>query len=138
MERAARAQFSRQLREWLAIWRNVHTRKQARNERHRGSAVLGACLLLGACADDPIPTAVSPPAASTPRPEFRPTSVTLITGDRVHLSPVPGRPPLVRVEPGPGRERMGFVLRRSTPGHGDDISIIPRDAVDLLASGAVV
>ncbi|RSN46417.1 S8 family serine peptidase, partial [Actinomadura sp. WAC 06369] len=58
-------------------------------------------------------------------------SVTLVTGDRVAVTARDGRAPLVDVEPGPGRERIGFSVHVTE----DAITVTPMDAVPLLAEG---
>ncbi len=76
---------------------------------------------------EPDPTA-APSAAAV-------TTVTLITGDRVHLSEGPGGEPLVAVQAAPGREGMDF-LSYTVPGAaGPDAIVLPRDAVALVETG---
>jgi len=55
--------------------------------------------------------------------------VTLVTGDRVRVTPTDGDRHVVDVRPGPGR-RVSFATRR-TPG---GLEVIPSDAVRLLAA----
>jgi len=57
-------------------------------------------------------------------------TVTLITGDRVSLAP-DGGPGAVHVQPGPGRDHIGFVTHRV----GDETIVIPHDVAELVASG---
>jgi uncharacterized protein (TIGR03382 family) len=63
------------------------------------------------------------------------TTVTLITGDRVHVTTLVGRPPALRIEPGAGRDHIDFIQREDRNAGHDDISIIPGDAAALLAAG---
>jgi subtilisin family serine protease len=64
------------------------------------------------------------------------TSVTLLTGDVVHVERRGGRP-VVHVEPGPGRASIAFRHRRfSRPGE-EEIHVVPSDAIPLIASGQV-
>ncbi|WP_083999962.1 S8 family serine peptidase [Actinomadura kijaniata] len=58
-------------------------------------------------------------------------TVTLITGDRVHVREDAGGRPLVRIEPGAGREKVAF-YRRS---RGGELSVVPADAAPLVAAG---
>src|SRR5688500_10796491 len=66
---------------------------------------------------------IAPRAATTARPHV----VTLITGDRLTLAG-DGQ---VGIEPGPGRERIPFVMSR----HRGHISVIPADALPYLRAG---
>jgi subtilisin family serine protease len=58
--------------------------------------------------------------------------VTLVTGDRVQLLGRPGADQAFSVDPAPGREQVGFVRESQT---GGDLTIVPVDAVPLLAAG---
>ncbi|MGN9788152.1 S8 family peptidase [Nonomuraea sp. ZG12] len=60
-----------------------------------------------------------------------PKTITLITGDKVTLRPIPGEQTRLDVEPGPSREKVNFVHRRGEEG----LSIVPVDAMPLLAAG---
>ncbi|MFE6817203.1 S8 family serine peptidase [Streptomyces sp. NPDC057675] len=60
-------------------------------------------------------------------------TVTLVTGDQVVLTAFAGGREGVTVRPGPGREHVSFTYRS----HGDSLSVIPSDALELLRSGAV-
>src|SRR5688572_14595872 len=55
-------------------------------------------------------------------------TVTLITGDRVTLGP-PGDV-RVHVQPGRGRDRVGFLTQRV----GEQTLVIPRDVAELVVS----
>lgn len=62
-------------------------------------------------------------------------TVTLLTGDRVRLQPTPGAgPPKLSVEPGPGRDGIGFVDRVTVdPVSGNRrVSVVPSDALELI------
>ncbi|MFF5174722.1 S8 family serine peptidase [Micromonospora sp. NPDC000089] len=77
------------------------------------------------------PTAA--PAAGRPA-AAPPTTVTLITGDRVTLTGTgTGAGTGAAVRPGPGREKIRFLVRRER-GH---LSVLPTDAVPLVRSGRV-
>jgi hypothetical protein len=56
-------------------------------------------------------------------------AVTLITGDRVLYAMGPGGP-TVHVEPGPGRNRVGFATVR----HRDHLLVIPNDVTRLVVT----
>ncbi|WP_436758279.1 S8 family peptidase [Streptosporangium sp. V21-05] len=60
-----------------------------------------------------------------------PKTITLITGDKVTLRSLPNRQTQLDVKPGPGREKINFVHRRA----GEGLSIVPVDAMPLLAAG---
>ncbi|MEU8418878.1 S8 family serine peptidase [Amycolatopsis japonica] len=62
-----------------------------------------------------------------------PRTLTLITGDRLTVQERPGGVPALAVQPGPGRERMGF--RRSQDKNG--WSVYPADALPLVANGVL-
>ncbi|MGK5741225.1 S8 family peptidase [Micromonospora sp. URMC 103] len=68
--------------------------------------------------------ATTPPVASTSR------TVTLLTGDTVHVGTVDGQT-AVDVVPGRGRERIPFITHSA----GEDVRVIPADAVGLLNRG---
>jgi subtilisin family serine protease len=91
---------------------------------------------LGACAE---PGSVEEPAAievdSAVVDGAQPSTVTLITGDRVRLVPGADGRTAVEVVPGPGREDTRFFQRRRGQGADETIQVVPRDAVPFLASG---
>jgi len=90
-------------------------------------------IALGACAAD-LPTAGGDPPAQ----ELASWSaITLLTGDRVRLLHVPGAEDVIALEPGPGRERIGFVQTTRLHGGERDVSIVPRDALPLVAAGVL-
>src|SRR5919206_4940619 len=74
-------------------------------------------------------------AAATPPPPARAASyaVTLLTGDRVDLTERADGRTTMAIQPASGREHVGFL----TSGKGDDLTVLPADAADLVASGAV-
>ncbi len=76
---------------------------------------------------DPDPTRSSPPPNGVPRYG----ALTLITGDRVIVSPGTGTAPDIRVEPGPGRAGVGHLTQR----RGAAITVIPNDVHELVADG---
>jgi hypothetical protein len=56
-------------------------------------------------------------------------TVTLVTGDVVGVRTVRGRPPLVTIQPGPGRQGVIFSTYVDTRGH---IEVLPRDVAPLV------
>jgi hypothetical protein len=78
-----------------------------------------------------------PGAAGAPQPpaavpgEAAGRTVTLVTGDRVHLVAGRGTSQSVRVERGPGRKGITFVRRMK----GRELTIIPSDAAPLVMAG---
>ncbi|PZG20999.1 peptidase S8 [Nonomuraea aridisoli] len=60
-----------------------------------------------------------------------PKTITLITGDKVTLRPLPSRQTQLDVQPGAGRDGIHFVHRRGE----DGLSVVPADAMPLLAEG---
>src|SRR5215208_2464931 len=78
-----------------------------------------ASVVLAGCAPEPAevvgsdarPTTVAAVAAPTSIAPQRLSRITLVTGDRVLLSQADGREPAIAVEPGPGRDQVGFVSR---------------------------
>ncbi|MBM0239650.1 S8 family serine peptidase [Micromonospora sp. ATA32] len=94
-----------------------------------------ALLVLGVSAVAPggSPASAQPRAAkpaTTPAVASKPRTVTLLTGDTVHLSTVDGRT-AVDVVPGKGRERIPFITHSA----GEDVRVIPADAIGLLNRG---
>ncbi|MEV4480636.1 S8 family serine peptidase [Micromonospora coxensis] len=106
--------------------------------RRRKTAALGLVLGLAVTAPAAVPaTASAAPSAGDPaaRPAVapakptKPTTVTLVTGDRVTVT-ADGK---AAVRPGPGREDLRFVVRRDR-GH---LSVTPQDAVAPIRAGRV-
>ncbi|MFC3450189.1 S8 family peptidase [Amycolatopsis speibonae] len=62
-----------------------------------------------------------------------PRTLTLITGDRVTVQERQGGAPALSVQPGPGRERMGFQRSQDKSGW----SVYPADALPLVAKGVL-
>src|SRR5687768_4513132 len=62
-------------------------------------------------------------------------TVTLVTGDRVRVRRGRDGRSAVAVEPGPGREGVGFVQQGSWKDGVEEMRVIPRDALPLVASG---
>ncbi|WP_410649547.1 S8 family serine peptidase [Amycolatopsis sp. cmx-4-54] len=62
-----------------------------------------------------------------------PRTLTLITGDRLTVQERPGDLPALAVQPGPGRERMGFQRSQGKDGW----SVYPADALPLVAKGTL-
>jgi hypothetical protein len=79
----------------------------------------------------PKPTPVSPAAAGGAA-SLKGKRFTLVTGDVVTVGSERGEP-RVDIEPGKGREGIGFVRR----GSGADLQVIPVDVAPLIATGAV-
>ncbi|GAB3179628.1 subtilisin family serine protease [Micromonospora palomenae] len=94
-----------------------------------------ALVVLGVSAVAPggPPASAQPRAAkptTTPTVASKPRTVTLLTGDTVHVSTVDGQT-AVGVVPGKGRERIPFITHSA----GEDVRVIPADAVGLLNRG---
>ncbi|HVQ90792.1 MAG TPA: hypothetical protein VMU51_07125, partial [Mycobacteriales bacterium] len=99
-----------------------------------------ALVLAGPLAVVPLPAAAAAPAAA---PTVAPAAsnradgavVTLLTGDRVRRFIGSGGEPAVAVEPAAGRERVGFVRESRPAAGGAHLSVVPADALPLLAAG---
>ncbi|MEU2167778.1 S8 family serine peptidase [Micromonospora chersina] len=94
-------------------------------------AVVGTAALT---AVNPSPTRAAPQlaASSGPAPHLEHHTVALITGDTVALTRGPEGITSYRITPGPGRADITFLTRSSGPG---DVSVVPSDALTLLAAG---
>ncbi|MFI6229311.1 S8 family serine peptidase [Micromonospora echinospora] len=101
-----------------------------RRRRHIAVGLLLG-LLLGPAPAVPSASAVParPPAPGAVPAGERPSTVTLLTGDRVTV--IGGS--AVSVRPGPGRTGMTFLTERT----GDRLTVLPRDAAHLVRSGRV-
>ncbi|SCF12891.1 S8 family serine peptidase [Micromonospora mirobrigensis] len=85
------------------------------------------------------PVSAAPPAAAPAGPATaapaappvtgRPATVTLLTGDRVTVTP-DGR---AAVRPGAGRSHVNFLVRRER----DHLTVLPQDALPLIRAGRV-
>ncbi|MGI5289118.1 S8 family serine peptidase [Nonomuraea polychroma] len=92
-------------------------------------AILGAVILAVTTAAVPAQAAPTPPPA-----QLEPAkTITLITGDKVTLRALPNKQTQLDIAPAPGREKIDFLHRRST----DGLSIVPVDAMPLLAAGTL-
>ncbi|MGW3962394.1 S8 family serine peptidase [Amycolatopsis sp. NPDC005003] len=109
---------------------------------HRRQLAMAAAVVAGFSL--PVPAAAQPaappvaPGDSGPRgsgPRGSGQTVTLITGDRVRVLPNSRGKNTVVVEPGPGRDRIGFVRETNTSGRPGDITVVPSDALALVAAG---
>ncbi|MFV2172724.1 S8 family serine peptidase [Actinomadura sp. LOL_016] len=107
-----------------------------RNRLHRRTiraAVAAASSLV--CLAALTTTATAAPSEGAPVPPTPPDgpsrTVTLVTGDQVVVTPRDGREPLVAVEPGAGRDGVGFSAHVTE----HEITVTPMDAVPLLAKG---
>ncbi|MBV1856695.1 S8 family peptidase [Catellatospora tritici] len=94
-----------------------------------------ALLVLGVSAAAPGGSPASaqtlvPTPSTTPPVAAKPRTVTLLTGDTIHVSTVDGQT-AVTVVPGKGRERIPFITHSA----GKDVLVIPADAVSLLNRG---
>ncbi|WP_206336255.1 hypothetical protein, partial [Streptomyces torulosus] len=76
----------------------------------------------------PSPTSASPAADGAA--SLKGKRFTLVTGDIVTVGAERGEP-RVDIEPGKGREGVGFVRR----GSGSDLQVIPMDVAPLVATG---
>ncbi|WP_103341920.1 S8 family serine peptidase [Amycolatopsis sp. CA-126428] len=99
---------------------------------HRRQLALAAVVVAGWSL--PV-SAAAEPAATPGASRDSGQSVTLITGDRVRVLPNLRGENTVTVEPGPGRERIGFFRETHTPAKPGDITVVPSDALALVASG---
>ena len=77
------------------------------------------------------PSAAAAPAIPDGRSADPQRSVTLVTGDRVVVSPRAGGMYESSVRPGAGRERIGFQVERD----GTRLTVLPSDAAELVAGG---
>ncbi|MEU4514035.1 S8 family serine peptidase [Nonomuraea wenchangensis] len=92
---------------------------------------LAALLSLAlAVAPTPAVAAAAPPPASQAGPNSQ--RITLITGDVVTVAGGRDGLRLLAFEPGSGREGIGY---RVTKGRDGALSVVPGDALDLLANG---
>ncbi|MFG1998813.1 S8 family serine peptidase [Spirillospora sp. NPDC048911] len=100
------------------------TRRNRTTRRRTAGAVAVVATLTTAL---PLPPAhaATTTAGPDPSPGQR-VSVTLVTGDKVHLN---GRS--VRIEPGPGRKELVFFRRV----HRRELTIVPADAAPLVTAG---
>ncbi|HTI22064.1 MAG TPA: S8 family serine peptidase [Kutzneria sp.] len=93
-----------------------------------------ALLVLGVSAvtagGSPASAQPQPQPSTTPTVAAKPRTVTLLTGDTVHVSTKDGET-TVDVVPGKGRERIPFIKHSA----GQDVEVIPADAVGLLNRG---
>ncbi|WP_394822258.1 S8 family serine peptidase [Pendulispora albinea] len=78
-----------------------------------------------------VSTGARPP---TPAAE-KATTVTLITGDRVRITPLPNGKNALNVEPATGREHIAFYQSQSTHGDIEHATVLPEDAAPLVAAG---
>jgi len=62
------------------------------------------------------------------------TTITLVTGDRVHVSAQPDGDVAVAIERAPGREDITFQHRKTRDGTRTDLTVIPSDAAALIAA----
>ncbi|MFF3440579.1 S8 family serine peptidase [Streptosporangium sp. NPDC002721] len=82
-------------------------------------------------APTPQASASTPQAGQAAAKAGPPKTITLITGDKVTLRSLPDKQTQLDVKPGPGREKINFIHRRA----GEGLSIVPVDAMPLLAAG---
>ncbi|MFD1540782.1 S8 family serine peptidase [Nonomuraea guangzhouensis] len=96
------------------------------------TALLGVAITALLAAATPAQAAPTPaPSAQSATSVEQPKTITLISGDKVTLRPLPDKQTQLDVKPGPGREKITFVHRRAK----DGLSIVPVDAMPLLAAG---
>lgn len=98
------------------------------------TVALSAVLASNATAATPLSGAASYPGhiSHTPAsllPAGHAWQVTLITGDVVRVRAVDGRPPLVAITPGPGRQHVMFGRYEDNQGH---VLVIPQDMAPLI------
>ncbi|MGP3980443.1 S8 family serine peptidase [Streptomyces sp. KR80] len=105
--------------------------------RLRAVAILSSAVLLATAV--PASEAVARPdepvsvAAAAARANGAVRTVTLITGDRVHVTGRPGAES-VSIEPAAGREHIAFVRSARRGPSGSETSVIPADAASLLSA----
>jgi subtilisin family serine protease len=98
-----------------------------------GGAYLALACAAAACGQEAGGEAPSNASAAVrAAPAHTARTITLITGDRVTLTGAPGSI-AVHVEHGPGRAQIGFTTLRS----GDDVTVIPGDVAQMVASGRI-
>ncbi|WP_157520716.1 S8 family serine peptidase [Herbidospora daliensis] len=93
--------------------------------------MLQRTLITGAVISALVAAAAAPVQAAPAAGSVPPKTITLVTGDTVTLRPLPGKQTQLDVRPGPGREKITFVHRRGQ----DGLSVVPADAMPLLAQG---
>ncbi|OXM65857.1 S8 family serine peptidase [Amycolatopsis vastitatis] len=104
-------------------------------QRRRKTTAGAMAAVVVASLSQPLPSAAAEPAAVSPVSGDPGRTVTLITGDRVRVLPNSrGASPVV-IEPGPGRDRIGFFRETNTGTKPGDITVVPSDALALVASG---
>jgi hypothetical protein len=102
--------------------------------RRRSATVIGGALTLALSAGLPGSgqaiasghPASAPAGQGSALPAGHAWTVRLVTGDIVRVRTVAGRPPMVTIEPGPGRKHVIFSTLVSSTGL---IEVVPRDAV---------
>ena len=103
-------------------------------QRRRKTTAGALAAVVVASLSQPV-AAAAEPAAVSPVSGGPGQTVTLITGDKVRVLPNPrGASPVV-IEPGPGRDRIGFLRETTTGTKPGDITVVPSDALALVASG---
>jgi subtilisin family serine protease len=89
--------------------------------------------LAHAASGAPLPGGASPGLSSAAGASALPTGrawrVTLVTGDVVGVRTVRGRPPIVTITPGPGRQKVIFSKYADSRGH---IRVVPQDVAPLV------
>ncbi|MFJ8787977.1 S8 family serine peptidase [Streptomyces sp. NPDC102462] len=102
----------------------------------RLTAAISTGLLLTAGGVQSVSAQTSEVGAAGPAaaPGAHPTTVRLVTGDRVTVTPGADGRNTASVEPGPGRERIVF---RTYQEDGGDLTVLPADAADLVAAGTL-
>jgi subtilisin family serine protease len=94
---------------------------------------VGAGDLAAAAAAAPAAAGASPglssAAGATALPAGQAWRVTLLTGDVVGVEAVGGRPPVVTISPGPGRQKVIFAKYVDSRGH---IMVVPQDVAPLV------
>ncbi|MFE9610794.1 S8 family peptidase [Streptomyces sp. NPDC006012] len=103
---------------------------------NRLTAAISTALLLttGGVQSASAQTPEASAAGFAPAPRAHSATVRLVTGDRVTVTPVGDGRTTASVEPGPGREHIVF---RTYQEDGGDLTVLPSDAADLIAAGAL-
>ncbi|MGK5443797.1 S8 family serine peptidase [Micromonospora sp. URMC 105] len=105
-----------------------------RSPRWLSAGAVGALVVgLAAPASADPPARPSGPSSATTAPGAEPARITLITGDRVELSPAASGRVAATVRPGPGRDRITFQTIQADGG----LRVLPSDVVPYVAAGAL-
>jgi hypothetical protein len=94
------------------------------------SAAIAACVAMAPGTAGAVPPQGTPLPATSAAAAPATYSITLITGDTVHVTELGKGRTGIRITKGKNREHITFVTRRTPSG----VSVIPSDAIKLLSS----